>query len=227
MEIGFLRHEKILPELSSLLLKSGLRTFYFPLVTYQAIDFTIDPQSLPQYTGIILCSKRAVEIFFSKVTPDDCNSLIIYCVGERAKIKLLSYGLQNLLCYPNFLEMSEKFSHEDNLLYPASNEYSQIELDIAKKKCSNIQILICYKVIYEKMDRRFQEWLEAKGNKALAVLAPSQAKVLESYECKNIDAFCMGQRTKKALEKIRLKQIHLSKESNLLSLISSLQEYFN
>ncbi|MCO4781086.1 MAG: uroporphyrinogen-III synthase [Candidatus Cloacimonetes bacterium] len=227
MEIGFLRHEKILPKFSSLLLKNGLSTVYFPLVSYEAIDFTISSTSLTQYTGVILCSKRAVDIFLSKLKQEDYLSLTVHCVGERAKARLQSYGIVDLICYSNFLQMAQSFSQDDKLLYPASNEYSKDELEIAQNNCCGIDVLICYEVHYEKMDVGFQDWLKTKDNKALAVLAPSQAKALESYDCKSLDAFCMGQRTQKALQNLNIDCIHLSKEPNMLSLIDSIQEYFS
>ncbi|PCJ17196.1 MAG: hypothetical protein COB02_14205 [Candidatus Cloacimonadota bacterium] len=224
MEIAFLRKEKIPVNLSSLL--SG-KIKYFPLVTYQKRDFSLECSLLKSYSGIILCSKRSVSFFIEKFSLKELIDHQFYCVGERSKIQLEVFGIKKIKVFSSFLEMIPFFSENEKILYPTSNEYSKKELLKAKLFCSQIDTLICYKVVYENRNSDFQEWLNTSTLKAVAVLAPSQVNALKVYSFKKIHTFCMGNRTKQALENIGIKNIHLSEFSNLESLIQSYNNFSN
>jgi len=208
--------ERALP-LKNLLVKNNINVLIEPIYEITTIEFK--PINFKEYQALLLTSVNTVKILVKNTYKEEINEIKTYCVGKVTERYAIEAGF--------------------NCIKTNANSGETLATEVIKKLDKNKKVLIvgAKKLAYDPMPKfkdinikaRHIAVYKKKPNKNLShtcsrlirnhevlnivIYSPETAiiflRLVKEYDTKNINAICLGIKTKKILENYNWKKIQV------------------
>lgn len=212
--------------LKNILMKNNLNVLVEPIYNIQPLNFK--HINFVEYQAIMLTSVNTVKILSKKIHPKDLHNIKTYCVGKITEKYALEAGFNciktdshsGITLAKNVIKHSLNNNKKilllgaDILAYDPTEIFGKFNLKLEK-------INIYKKNPFSKLSSECLYLLNNNKIKNIVIYSPETAKIFinlsNNYEYKNIIVTCLGEKTKKILEKYNWKKIQVLNSPELKS----------
>ena len=209
--------ERALP-LKDLLVRNNINVIIEPIYKIAPIKFK--PINFKEYQALLITSVNTIKTLEENICKEDIQKIKTYCVGKITEKYALEHGFN---CVKTNAKSGETLANEvikrvkDNnkkiLIIGAKNlAYDPIP-KFEDAQISTERIIVYKKIPNKKLSYTCSKLLTNEDVSNVVIYSPETAnlflRLLKNYETKNINALCLGIKTKKILETCNWKKVQV------------------